>query len=89
MVAREANTDYEVISKSIRRNINIAVHAVHTEDEGRKVVEIAEIRDLKIVPLFAWDFDSCRFVENTDYINSSIVKAQLGRYRIETDFFAS
>jgi pilus assembly protein CpaF len=62
---------YDVIRDQVRSNINVLIHAERTPRHGRRVVQIAELRDSNPVILWSWDYAKAQHIANPEAITKS------------------
>jgi len=73
LVSRTANMNYEMISKSVYRNVHVLIHCEKTARFGKRVVGVGEIRGDQIVSLFSFDYVNDQHIEHSESIESSLL----------------
>ncbi len=67
-----SNLPYNIIQSQVRNNIHLLVHQKRVAGQGIKTVEISEVSESKINPLWKWDYKNKQHVVCADYKRSKI-----------------
>ena len=74
LVASSGDLPYEVVRDEVRSNLNVIIQAEDTPNDGKRIVEIAEVQeDGSLQKLFYWDFKAKEHKADSQALSESVV----------------
>lgn len=89
LIAGEGALPFDVVKQQVRGNLNVVVQAESTPRHGKRVVEIAEMRDGQMYPLWQWNYIEGRHDAIAENIAVSDVLSKAARYGIASPLIKS
>jgi len=74
---------YEVVRAQVRANLDVLIHAENTPRHGRRVVEIAELRNQEVFLLWSWDYVNGVHIAHQANLDKSIVVQDAEKYQVD------
>jgi pilus assembly protein CpaF len=80
----DAGLPYEIVRDMVRSDIHILIHTEHTPKHGKRVVELAEVRNNEVKLLWQWHYGEGRHVCNEASLAESVILERALLYSIDS-----